>query len=83
MLPVECTFAEHDGDELAVSNSQIHLLFQHKLPILYPRLKVHGHMSHTLLCSARFEICHMSLSVKTEIHVKVSLSQVLVGILVF
>jgi hypothetical protein len=28
--------------------------------VLYPRLKVHSHMSHTLLCSALFEICHMS-----------------------
>src|SRR6202050_2112979 len=38
-------------------------LHQENIPsILYPWLKVHGHTSHTLLCSALFEICHMSLA---------------------
>src|SRR6202050_3765473 len=32
------------------------------LVILYPWLKVHSHASHTLLCSALFEICHVSLA---------------------
>jgi hypothetical protein len=58
----ELWMAKWNGNSLFSVSCTVTLNFMigTRVQILYPRLKVHSHTSHTLLCSALFEICHMS-----------------------